>query len=76
MEVKYGFNSLLPESGKSQEWEVISVTDVEMKAIGVKSVLDFPTKQGMVLTMVVEVMEAMVLLVVAEVVQVVEEVDL
>ena len=50
--------------------------DVEMKAIGVKSVLDFPTKQGMVLTMVVEDMEVMALLVVVEVVQVVVEVDL
>ena len=47
-----------------------------MKAIGVKSVLDFPTKQGMVLTMVVEDMEAMAHLVVVEVVQVVVEVDL
>ena len=50
--------------------------DVEMKAIGVKSVLDFPTKQGMVLTMVEEDMEAMAHLVVVEVVQVVVEVDL
>ena len=47
-----------------------------MKAIGVKSVLDFPTKQGMVLTMVVEDMEAMAQLVVVEVVRVVVEVDL
>ena len=47
-----------------------------MKAIGVKSVHDFPTKQGMVLTMVVEDVEAMAHLVVLEVVQVVVEVDL
>jgi len=39
---------------------------VEMKAIGVKSVLDFLTKQGMVLTMLEEDMEAMALLVVVE----------
>ena len=47
-----------------------------MKAIGVKSVLDFLTKQAMVLTMVEEDMEAMAHLVVVEVVQVVVEVDL
>ena len=47
-----------------------------MKAIGVKSVLDFPTRQGMVLTMVVEDMEAMAHPGVEEEVQVVVEEDL